>query len=294
MIFLAGSWPTLRAQECEEGVLTDTSGLSATQIHGGQSGAFVREMTCPRYTGIASYLTPPDYQTSDLNEQPWIYYGFSDGYADAEAGLSFQGGDGDALLPRWRPYLNVNGTYLYASESFSVSPDTRIWLKAAYSDGLLSLWLNSDRILEAAVTLDPEQTRVRRVTAIATPYAFDGRNIDSPGLKEVFWESTLLSRDGGTSYLPFDSEPLSAWREGGIWYGSVYWPSDHISYDEKGESDTISIFADDEGSGCRAGRPDRSSAFRWTCFLWLPPLIRQKRRHRRRAASALGGPSSDA
>jgi len=221
------------------GIISLTT-LSASSVLAGKSGAFVREMTGPGYASISGYVTPPDYATSSSDEQPWVYFGVGDGHTDIEAGLAFQ--HGDATKPRrWRPFIRKGSRFVYADEAHSVFPGTRVWIKAYYRDGEVALMVNGPRLVSVAAWLDPAAVRLRRIVAIATPFAFNGSNLASGGLADVVFEETKAVRRDG-QVLSLRSIPRSFWQQGGVYHGSVCWPASRIRYRRDDMTDRISVY----------------------------------------------------
>jgi len=210
---------------------------SASSINGGDTGAFVREMSPAGYRSMSAHLVVPDYATSSKGEQPWIYYGLGDGRSDTEAGLSFQ--RGNSQLPhRWLPYLRKGSRFVYGTRA--ILPGTRIFMKAYYGDGAVHLQIDNEVAGSIEVSLDTSSLRARRVVGLATPFAFTGKNLTSDGLRGVLFEETqMIHVNGAVKSLRDVSRYFS---KSGLWYGSVCWPGSHVQYRREGAVDRISLF----------------------------------------------------
>jgi hypothetical protein len=205
------------------------AGLTASAIDGGDTGAFVREITPTGFRSISAHVVPPDYQTSSKGEQPWIYYGLSDGSHDTEAGLSFQ--RGNAQLPhRWLPYLRRGSQFVYGDRT--ILPGTRVFMKAYYKAGAVYLQIDGEVVGSIAVQLS-SSLHARRVVGIATPFRFDGHDLQSSGLQGVIFDETQMIHVDGSVHALHSVERQR---------GSVCWPGAVVDYRRVDAQDLISLY----------------------------------------------------
>ena len=185
-----------------------------------------------------SYITPPDYRTSDQDEQPWIYFAFNDLHSDVEAGLAFQKGGVDGKSKRWLPYLRFHNAFVYGDHAVAIGK--KVLMEALYDpQGEVRLYIDSQLACTIQVKLNYNSLMMRRMVTIALP-EYNGSG-STGSLDNVIWENTMVTHDFGITFTPFHKETQLAYQYGGVWYGTVYWPSEHIRIKSDGPRDIISI-----------------------------------------------------
>jgi hypothetical protein len=220
----------------DAGLETVVAEDDALRVDGGDTGAFLREVTPAGHSCIMSAITLPDYR-EDVRTRgaPWVYFGFADDAGrDMEVGFAFQPGDGSPEKPRrWRPYMRRGARFWFAPESETVLPGGSTHLLARLSgdkvyvkkDGRPLSFVSGDgeRIDFLRVEgLDRARAHVRRVVGQATSWRYGGGALGTLG--PVVFDATRTCDRFGTE-VPFRGAAAS-WTEvrGGVRRGTVAWP----------------------------------------------------------------------
>lgn len=132
--------------------------------------------------------------STNNTEQPWVYYGFdTENGKGIEGGFSFQTGSN-----RWCGFIRsvkaTNGyeyrDYYYIPNDGSTVNGLKFYIKTA-SDGKINAFLqingSTDIVRVTAtpfVNTDLSKMSVKRVTSIASTFAFDGTNIKSKSMNQ--------------------------------------------------------------------------------------------------------------
>ena len=188
---------------------TESSDSALSRPVGGDTGAFLREVTPAGYSCIATTFVLPDYTTTDpARGTPWVYFGFSDDAKglDAEIGFSFQHGDGTASRPRrWLPYIRRGSAFYYADEAEAVRPGGEVSLLARLSgdtvyvkrdDRAIAYHRNAETINGISLAgINAARVHVRRVVGQAVNGRYDGRPLATLG-PVTMSESTVCDPSG--------------------------------------------------------------------------------------------------
>lgn len=212
---------------------------------GGDTGAFLREVTPAGYGCIATTFVLPDYSSADpADGTPWVYFGVSDDRGrDAEVGFSFQHGDGTARLPRrWRPYMRRGKSFYYADEAESVRPGEKVSLLARLvrddvyvkRDGRPMAFRGEGTNVNGLTLsgIDPARARFRRVIGQAVNGTYDGRRLAPLG-PVVMTDAQVCAPDGKLVDFTYTAA-------GGP--GSTMWPVDAVSRKTRQGTDEVWLF----------------------------------------------------
>lgn len=224
-----------------------SSAEEALRYNGGNTGAFLREMTPAGYSCIRTRLTVPDYTGDEATQgTPWIYFGFGDeARLDMEVGLAFQKGNGTAEKPRrYLPYMRLAQTFYFAPEAERVLPtettelvarlvgdkvylrkdDRPITLKSSAGESITFLRVPG---------LEASRTHVRRVVGQVTR-VMDYRGTRLGTLGPVVFDGTRVCDSRGDE-VPFTGSVASYSRtENGVTHGTSVWPARYVSRTRSG------------------------------------------------------------